>query len=82
MGRTACTEPQCLYKGDLYPYLSPTSPVMPHSDLLIQNWRPDQACVQYKHYVLLMLCDLALYSAAVCALTQRVTGQRWSPLLM
>ena len=23
MGRTACTEPQCLYKGDLYLYLSP-----------------------------------------------------------
>jgi len=22
MGRTACTEPQCLYKGDLYLYLS------------------------------------------------------------
>jgi len=22
MGRTACTEPQCLYKGALYPYLS------------------------------------------------------------
>jgi len=21
MGRTACTEPQCLYKGDLYLYL-------------------------------------------------------------
>ena len=21
MGRTACTEPQCLYKGDLYIYL-------------------------------------------------------------
>ena len=21
MGRTACTEPQCLYKGTLYPYL-------------------------------------------------------------
>jgi len=20
MGRTACTEPQCLYKGDLYPF--------------------------------------------------------------
>ena len=23
MGRTACTEPQCLYKGDLYLYLYP-----------------------------------------------------------
>ena len=22
MGRTACTEPQCLYKGDLYLYLT------------------------------------------------------------
>ena len=22
MGRTACTEPQCLYKGDLYLYIS------------------------------------------------------------
>jgi hypothetical protein len=21
MGRTACTEPQCLYKGDIYLYL-------------------------------------------------------------
>jgi hypothetical protein len=21
MGRTACTEPQCLYKGDLYIYI-------------------------------------------------------------
>jgi len=23
MGRTACTEPQCLYKGDIYLYLVP-----------------------------------------------------------
>jgi len=23
MGRTACTEPQCLYKGDLYLYFLP-----------------------------------------------------------
>jgi len=22
MGHTACTEPQCLYKGDLYPFFS------------------------------------------------------------
>ena len=22
MGRTACTEPQCLYKGDLYLYIT------------------------------------------------------------
>ena len=27
MGRTACTEPQCLYKGDLYPFLLYTSVV-------------------------------------------------------
>jgi len=24
MGRTACTKPQCLYKGDLYLYLTLT----------------------------------------------------------
>jgi len=24
MGRTACAEPQCLYKGDLYLYLYPS----------------------------------------------------------
>jgi hypothetical protein len=26
MGRTACTEPQCLYKGDLYLFLTMLEP--------------------------------------------------------
>lgn len=60
----------------------PTSPVVPHSDLLIQNWGPNQACVRYKHNVLLVPRDRVLYNVTVCAvLTQRVTGQRWSRLL-
>jgi len=46
MGRTACTEPQCLYKGDLYLYL--TMKGMPDNVVLVKsfliprcNSRPD-----------------------------------------
>jgi len=61
---------------------TPTSPVVPHSDLLIQNWAPNQACVRYKHNVLIVACDRVLCNVTVCAvLTQRVTGKRWSRLL-
>jgi hypothetical protein len=32
MGRTACTEPQCLYKGDLYFYIFDPKYAMPVAD--------------------------------------------------
>jgi hypothetical protein len=42
--------------------VTPNSSVVPHSDLLIQNWVPNQACVRYKHNVLLVPCDRILYN--------------------
>ena len=46
MGRTACTEPQCLYKGALYLYLRvelyPYSPYGPHG--LYRASVPVQGC--------------------------------------
>jgi len=35
MGRTACTEPQCLYKGDLYLYLFKQEVVAAHIFFLL-----------------------------------------------
>jgi len=42
MGRTACTEPQCLYKGALYLYLYICSPYGPYS--LYRASVPVQGC--------------------------------------
>ena len=37
MGRTACTEPQCLYKGDLYHYLNYCATEVCHFGLAVMN---------------------------------------------
>jgi len=43
MGRTACTEPQCLYKGALYLYLYTT--FLNTTTTLIQNHKRSSTCV-------------------------------------
>jgi len=35
MGRTVCTEPQCLYKGDLYLYLLQTVSAVPIDSVIV-----------------------------------------------
>ena len=38
MGRTACTEPQCLYRGDLYLYLNKFGDFEMNACELAQSW--------------------------------------------
>jgi len=40
MGRTACTEPQCLYKGDLYLFLTPVRGDLYGSQFLVTLYNP------------------------------------------
>jgi len=42
---------------------TPTGHVVPHSDLLIQNWGPNQAYVRYN--ALLVPCDRVLNNVTV-----------------
>jgi len=53
MGRTACTEPQCLYKGDLYLFFVPQYPVYVYYAYLT---------TQYTYLVYMSLILSALFS--------------------
>ena len=37
MGRTACTEPQCLYKGELYPFFTLTATMVTRTHLTVMS---------------------------------------------
>jgi hypothetical protein len=77
MGRTACTEPQCLYKGDLYLYLtvalSLSSPYGPYdlyrASVELYLYSPYGPYGQYRASVELYLYSLygpyGLYRASV-----------------
>ena len=47
MGRTACAEPQCLYKGALYLCLKP---YVAYSLDVFDNYTPIR-CSSYQHYI-------------------------------
>ena len=63
MGRTACTEPQCLYKGDLYLYLFPTNQAL--LSLQQKRWSKFNG-IQFPSFPFISL--LCTFSVSLCSL--------------
>jgi hypothetical protein len=60
MGRTTCTEPQCLYKGALYLYLTPA-----YFGSSLQMVAPS-VFVQDEFWDWLQRCDSLLHEVIMC----------------
>jgi len=68
MGRTACTEPQCLYKGDLYLFTSNklNTRYGEKPELLNKFYKPPRINVSE-----------LVYGDRLCGLVVRVSGYRY-----